>query len=181
MYDKDRMLASAAKRKLEKTQADQMRRGAIADKRHAKIAEKSENEDYRYSDQRERDLDRANMPTSSLQRGTEKAPITSKGEGYLFDVETEVYQGDGPFLPAYKGQVLQQRAGATEKDTAAFARANQGLDPTTDTYDVNGRPIRRPAESGYKTYPGHRLFSGEIDNAAPGSQSEWGTRAPLKK
>lgn len=186
MENEDKMLANAARRRLEKTQSDQMRRGKLADKRHAKIANTDYEESGRGDRKRERDIRRANEPTDDLQSGRELAPITSQDEGFLNSVETRVYQGDDAFMPNYEQQVLAQRSRASERDAAAFARANAGLDPTTGEYTAKDRQIRRPVDysvqgvSKFKTYPGRKLTQEELDAAPAGSQSEWGTRAPVK-
>jgi hypothetical protein len=167
--------------------ADQMRRGKLADRRHAKIDSTEYEDSGRGDRKRERDLRRANEPTDALQSGRELAPVASQGEGFLHDVDTRVYQGDSDFMPNYKNQVLAQRDRASERDAAAFARANAGLDPTTGEYTASGQQIRRPIDhsvrgvSKFRTYPGRRLTQEELDAAPAGSQSEWGTRAPLKK
>jgi hypothetical protein len=186
MAEKETEVQRLAK-KYQAIREDQMRRGQLADKRHAKI-EKTPYEDSGRGDRmRQRDLRRANKPTDDLQAGRELAPIASQDEGFLQDVFTRVYQGDDDFMPNYEEQVLAQRGRASERDAAAFARANAGLDPTTGEYTAGGRQIRRPIDhsvqgvSRLRVYPGNRLSQEELDKIPEGSQSEWGTRAPLKK
>lgn len=156
----------------EKIRRDQLRRGKIGDKRHEELDELDLG---MYDPRRRKLLDRANAPTIDMQLLREKTPVTSSKEGFIFDHKTSVYQGDGPFVPNFQRQVLDQRETASDKDAAAFARANAGLDPIVWNVEARDRHY-----SPYRSYPGAPLKEYEKAKLA-GGQSEWGTRAELKK